>query len=102
MQKKYKAINLSNVRSGGALQVALSFLLDIENYDLKEFDIIISAELKEELKIFKYENLSKLIVYNTNFLSLFSLNHFLFFKDYKFIFNLFGPFFSFNKAFQIS
>ncbi len=50
MLKSFKTINLSIIRSGGALQVAVSFLLELTNEDITKFNFLVTKEIYEELK----------------------------------------------------
>ena len=57
MLKSVKTINLSNIRSGGALQVAISFLLELKDEDLDKFNLLVSSEIFEELRSLNYKYL---------------------------------------------
>ena len=54
MLKSVKTINLSNIRSGGALQVAISFLLELKNEDISKFNFLVTKEIFKELKLLNF------------------------------------------------
>lgn len=94
-------INLSNIKTGGALQVASSFLeeLIISKQRTEFFDItILISNSVSNLSITKelYKSLKfKILKNENNFLKQFSLNYIKFISSFDVIFNLFGPHFYF-------
>ena len=99
-----RLINVSNIHSGGGLQVAVSFLALVTSDDefWQSYDVWVSSAVFNSLLnvIEKPDVLDKFVVYNSTGMNfLFSLNQFKFFK-YKVIFTLFGPVYSFFALFQ--
>lgn len=98
MSKHKVLINLSNIKTGGAKQVAKSFLLDLvkmgssaPSYDLLLPDTF--NEIKQKL----HNSTLKVIPYNSNGFSLLSSLESMQ-KKYDLVFTLFGPKYTFMKA----
>ena len=92
-------IYCANIHSGGALQVASSFIYEICKSDLKSdlCSIWVSSEIHEALKLrgielLDYEFIS---VMDCNFKSVLSLKHTLKLLKFKKVFVVFGPLYSF-------
>ena len=98
MLKSFKTINLSNIRSGGALQVAISFLLELKNEDISKFNFLVTKEIYEELKQLNFRFLDSLKIYNSNIFKFFSFSLLPELKNAKIIFTLFGPFYAYSSA----
>lgn len=98
MLKSIKTINLSNIRSGGALQVAVSFLLELTNEDIKKFNFLVTKEIYEELKPLNFKFLDSLKIYNSSIFKLFSFSLIPEIRNVEVVFTLFGPFYAFTKA----
>lgn len=96
-------INLSNIKSGGALQVTSSYLdeLLISKESIEYFDttILVSNPVSKLSSIKKLSKSSKLKILKNenNFVKQFSLKYFNFIKSFDVVFNLFGPHFYFLK-----
>lgn len=95
---KTKTLNFSNIRVGGAKQVAISFLLELSSKDLEIFNIIVSKEIYDELKSLDYEYIKLLKIYNSSIFKIFSFSLIPEIRNANLIFTLFGPFYGFTKA----
>jgi len=98
MLKSFKTINLSNIRSGGALQVAISFLLELKNEDISEYNFLVTKEIYEELKQLNYRFLDSLKIYNSSIFKFFSFSLIPEIKNVEIVFTLFGPLYAFTRA----
>ena len=90
-------INLSNIKTGGALQVASSFLeeLKVSKQSLKVFNttILISSSVSNlsiTKKLIKSSEV-KIIENENNFFKQFSLKYIKLISSFDIVFNLFGP-----------
>jgi len=60
-------VNISNLKIGGALQVAYSFVMEILNFNsIHEFHIVISKEVENELKLSDFISKNNFNVYQLN------------------------------------
>ncbi len=91
-------LNLSNIKSGGALQVALSFLLELNESYFHKNDILVSHEIYNELEIINFKFLKSLKIYNSSIFKFFSLSLIPEIKNAKTVFTLFGPLYAFTRA----
>jgi glycosyltransferase involved in cell wall biosynthesis len=91
-------LNFSNIRIGGAKQVAISFLLELSDKDIKSYNILVSREIYDELKSLNFRFLELLKIYNSSLLNLLSFSLLSEIKEAKIIFTLFGPFYAFTRA----
>ena len=98
MLKSFKTINLSNIRSGGALQVAISFLLELKNEDISKYNFLVTKEIYEELKQLNYRFLDSLKIYNSSIFKFLSFSLLTEIKNVEIVFTLFGPFYAFTRA----
>lgn len=92
-------INLSNIKTGGALQVASSFLEELitSKQSLEFFDttILVSnsvSNLSIRKKLFKSSKF-KILENENNFFKQFSIKYVNFINSFDVVFNLFGPHF---------
>ena len=95
---KTKTLNFSNIRAGGAKQVAISFLLELKYKDIEKYNIIVSKEIYFELKSLNYEFIKLLKIYNSSIFKIFSFSLMPEIRSVNLIFTLFGPFYGFTKA----
>ena len=91
-------INLSNIRIGGAKQVAMSFLLELNEKDISKYNFLVSKEIFEELKLLNFRYLNYLKIYNSSIFKFFAFSMLPEVKNAKLIFTLFGPFYAFSRA----
>lgn len=91
-------LNFSNLKIGGAKQVALSFLLELQENELDKFNILVSKELYDELSLTNYKYLNILKIYNSSIFKFFSFSLIPEIRNAKTVFTLFGPFYAFTKA----
>ncbi len=93
-------INGSNIHSGGAIQVASSFIEELINLNEINFNLLVSKEINHELiKLNVNTNLFKsFIVYDVYGLNaLFDYKFIKICNNYEKIFTIFGPLYSFKK-----
>lgn len=91
--------NLSNIVKGGGLQVAISFLIELNKVKPKfEYQILVSKEIYNLVPI----NNQNIKVSNTKFFDLFNPFKIYYFNKFDVIFNLFGPNYILTKAINIS
>lgn len=95
---KETTLNFSNIKLGGAKQVALSFLMEINIEQINNFNILVSKEIFEELELMNFKFLNSLIIFNSSIFKLFSLSLLPQIKNAKLIFTLFGPLYAFTPA----
>jgi len=95
---KTKTLNFSNIRSGGAKQVAISFLLELNYKDIEIFNIIVSKEIYDELESLNYEFIELLKIYNSSIFKIFSFSLMPEIRNATVVFTLFGPFYGFTRA----
>ncbi|MEN8858291.1 MAG: glycosyltransferase [Flavobacteriaceae bacterium] len=98
MLKNLKTINLSNIRSGGAKQVAISFLLELKDEDFDEFNLLVSSEIYEELKTLNYKYLMSLKIYDSSIFKIIINSLIPEIRKAKLVFTLFGPLYAFTRA----
>ena len=91
-------LNFSNIRLGGAKQVAISFLLELTNKDIDRFSILVSKEIFEELKSINYEFIKSIKIFNSSFFKIFSFSLLPQIRKAHLIFTLFGPFYGFTLS----
>jgi len=87
-------INATNLHSGGAIQVAASFINEIILFEDVDFDVIVSSEVNNELKSIKtrVEQFHSYSVINTyGFSILFNYKFLRFILSYQTVFTIFGP-----------
>ena len=102
-------INASNLRTGGALQVANSFLLELVNYTTHSFVVVVSEEVDNFLsfKVDSSHNVIKIVYSNKPTLvkALFGINYYLSRIERNHlpdkVFTIFGPSYWRPKAFHI-
>ena len=95
---KETTLNFSNIKSGGAKQVALSFLMEINIDQINNFNILVSQEIYEELELMNFKFLNSLIIFNSSIFKFFSFSLLPQIKNAKLIFTLFGPLYAFTAA----
>lgn len=91
-------LNFSNIKIGGAKQVALSFLMELKKKDIDKFNILVSKELYDELTSIDFKFLNKLKIYNSSIFKFFSFSLIPEIKNVGIIFTLFGPLYAFTRA----
>ncbi len=99
---KETTLNFSNIRSGGAKQVALSFLMEINIEQINNYNILVSQEIYEELELMNFKFLNSLIIFNSSIFKLLSFSLIPQIKNAKLIFTLFGPLYAFTPAKKIT
>lgn len=91
-------LNFSNIKFGGAKQVALSFLMELKKKDIDKFNILVSKEVHEELISINFKFLNKLKIYNSNIFRFFHFSLIPEIKNAEIVFTLFGPLYAFARA----
>jgi len=102
MLKNIIILNFSNIKLGGALQVALSFLMELNENEINRFKIIVSQEIFDELIFLEFKFLNKLKIYNSSIFKFLKTSFLPHFREANLIFTLFGPFYGFSKAKKIT
>ena len=98
--KRRVLINAANIHSGGAVQVATSFIEELVSMNELDFNIVVSNEINKELKkLCVNTNLFKsYIIYDVyGFTVFFDLNFNKMLKNYELIFTIFGPLYTLKK-----
>ena len=98
--KKNALINAANIHSGGAIQVATSFIEELVGLNELNFNIIVSSEINNELIQLNldtnlFDSYEIYDVYGLN--ALFDFKFIKILKSYEKIFTVFGPLYSFKK-----
>jgi glycosyltransferase involved in cell wall biosynthesis len=91
-------LNFSNIKIGGAKQVALSFLMELKKKDIEKLNILVSKEVHDELISTNFKFSNKLKIYNSSVFNFFSFSLIPEIKNTKIVFTLFGPFYAFTRA----
>ena len=91
-------LNFSNIKIGGAKQVALSFLMELKKKDIDKFNILVSKEVHDELTSTNFKFLNKLKIYNSSIFKFLSFSLIPEIKNVEIVFTLFGPFYAFTRA----
>jgi hypothetical protein len=91
-------LNFSNIKIGGAKQVALSFLMELKKKDIYKYNILISKEIHDELESVNFKFLNKLKIYNSSVFKFLSFSLIPEIKSAEIVFTLFGPFYAFTRA----
>lgn len=95
---KETTLNFSNIKIGGAKQVAISFLLELKDEDFDKFNLLVSSEIYEELKTLNYKYLMSLKVYNSSIFKIITNSLIPEISKAKLVFTLFGPLYAFTRA----
>ena len=91
-------LNFSNIKIGGAKQVALSFLMELKKKEIDKFNILVSKEVHDELISTNFKFFNKLKIYNSSIFKFFSFSIIPEIKNVEIVFTLFGPFYAFTRA----
>ena len=91
-------LNFSNIKIGGAKQVAISFLLELNETEIEKYNILVTNEIFDELKSLKFKFLKSLKIYNSSINSFLNYSLIPEIKSAKIVFTLFGPLYAFTRA----
>lgn len=91
---KNKLINASNLHSGGGVQVAVSFIVELFKNERYDYDIVVSSKVFDNLLSFlSKDDLDRIIVFDVYGLSLYNGKAKKIFGGYNVCFTIFGPFY---------
>ena len=91
-------LNFSNIKTGGAKQVALSFLVELKKKDIDKFNILVTKEVNDELASINFKFINKLKIYNSSIFNFINFSLIPEIKNAEIVFTLFGPFYAFARA----
>jgi len=97
---KYYCINVSNLHSGGALQVAASFIHELSRDPISHrFTLLISTSVKDQLHKLNVDLnvFNNLIVFDSFGIKSIFTNSYFDFSIFESVFTLFGPFYTLKK-----
>ena len=98
--RNFFLINAANLHSGGAIQVATSFINEVISIERDDFDVVVSSEIDKELRLIKAP-IEKLHFYTViDVHGLHALHNYEFTRlifSYRTVFTIFGPLYVLKK-----
>lgn len=91
---KNKLINASNLHSGGGIQVAVSFIVELIKSERYDYDIVVSSKVFDNLlSLLSPDELERIVIFDVYGLSFYNSKAKEIFDGYNVCFTIFGPFY---------
>ncbi|OOE86967.1 hypothetical protein BZG73_03780 [Salinivibrio siamensis] len=89
-----KLVNASNLHSGGGVQVAVSFIVELIKNKRYDYDIVVSSKVFDNLiSLLCKDELERIIIFDVYGLSFYNSKAKEIFSGYNICFTIFGPFY---------